>query len=139
MFLPMNFYFAYKKKSAVINDNRINPRVPISISATIMLSDKSSLEVHTDNLSMGGVQIIATQSDFQSIVNSQGSVSLDKQSEIDTNFSLPRKKGAPLTIKAHCRVIHIRRVSQNQYYVGLKFLKMPQASAVAIQNYIRNN
>ena len=81
----------------------------------------------------------ATQLEFQEILNHRNSIKLDEPVEVDVQFKLTGIDGLPIVISSHCRAIYVRRISQNKYYVGFKFLKISKRFETAIEVFIQNN
>jgi len=127
------------KKVTVTNDNRINPRVPLSVPVNITLPDKHEVQIQSENISLTGLMIVATQVEFEALLHRRSSEGINVQPELHAQFVMSRKTAKDVTVKAECRAIHVRRVSQNKYYVGLKFLQLNQAAASAIQQHVQSN
>jgi len=83
--------------------------------------------------------LVATQQEFEALLHRKNPDGINVQPELHATFTMARQDSKDLIVDAHCRAIHVRRVSQNQYYVGLKFLQLNQAAASAIQQHIQNN
>jgi c-di-GMP-binding flagellar brake protein YcgR len=124
----------------VINDNRINPRAPIDLVVTVTLPDDKAIEVHSDNISLSGMMVVATHEQFQAILHRKTTLHNNAKSEPELNVSFTlTKHNKPLPIRTHCRAIHVRRISQDKFFIGLKFLQLSQAAAVTIQQYVTSN
>lgn len=125
----------------MINDNRINPRVPIDLTVTITLPDNGDIEVHSENISLSGLMIVASHDEFQAILHRKIAEHATAQTEpeLKVSFTMTRSDSKPIPIKTSCRAIHVRRISQDKYFIGLKFLKLSQSAAAAIQHHINNN
>lgn len=121
------------------NDNRINPRVALSVPVSVTLPDKREIEIQSENISLTGIMIAATQQEFETILHRKNPRGINVQPELLARFRMPRKSTTDLTVNTQCRAIHVRRISQNKYYIGLKFLQLNQAAASAIQYHIENN
>lgn len=83
--------------------------------------------------------LAASQEKFEALLHRKTPESINVQPELHTTFTLARSDGKELVVNAQCRAIHVRRVSQDNYFVGLKFLQLNQAAASAIQQHIQNN
>ena len=85
--------------------------------------------------------IVVNHEEFQAILHRKTSEHVVKQTEPELNisFSMKRSDSKPISIKTSCRAIHVRRISQDKYFIGLKFLKLSQSAAAAIQNHINKN
>lgn len=103
------------------------------------MSGGGKLEVWLANISMNGVMIEATQSDFQTILANNKELHLNKPVEVDLKFKLPGDKAEPAAVNVRCRAIYVRRQSQNKYFIGFKFLKIAQRNMLAVKEYIDTN
>jgi len=122
-----------------INDSRINPRVPLVVSVKIDLPDDRTVQIQSENISLSGIMLVANQQEFEALLHRKNPDGINVQPELHATFTMARQDGKDLSVDAHCRAIHVRRVSQHRYYVGLKFLQLNQAAASAIQQHIQNN
>lgn len=123
----------------MINDSRINPRVPLCTSVKIDLPNDSSVQIQSENISLSGLMLIATQDEFEAMLYRKNTEGKNLQPELHATFTLPRKDGKNIAVDSRCRAIHVRRASQDKYYIGLKFLQLNQAAASVIQLHIQNN
>lgn len=123
----------------MINDSRINPRVPLSTSIKIDLPDNRSIQIQSENVSLSGLMLVATQEEFEALLYRKNPDGVNVQPELHATFTLPRYDSKDLIVDTRCRAIHVRRESQNKYYVGVKFLQLNQAAVAAIQQHVKNN
>ena len=123
----------------MINDNRINPRVPIDMAVAITLPNNGDIEVHSENISLSGIMIVANHDEFQANLHRKIAEHSTTEPELKVSFTMPRSDNKPVPIKTSCRAIHVRRISQDKYFIGLKFLKLSQSAAAAIQHHVNNN
>jgi len=121
------------------NNGRINPRVPLVLPVKIYLPDERTIQIQSENISLSGIMLVANQQEFEALLHRKNPDGINVQPDLHTTFTMARQDNKDLIVDAHCRAIHVRRVSQNQYYVGLKFLQLNQAAASAIQQHIQNN
>ena len=122
-----------------VNDSRINPRVPLEIEVNVKFADRREVQLQSENISMTGIMIAATQQEYEMLSHLKNPEAIKIQPELLASFSMPRKATENLAVNAQCRAIHIRRMSQNKYLIGLKFLQLNQTAASAIQHYIDKN
>ncbi|EGG99786.1 hypothetical protein imdm_685 [gamma proteobacterium IMCC2047] len=123
----------------MINDSRINPRVPLSVSIKVDLPDGRTIQLQSQNISLSGLMLVADQKQFEALLHRKNSSGVNIQPELHATFNLPRSKHKDLLVDTRCRAIHVRRESQNKYYVGVKFLQLNQAAVSAIQQHVTNN
>ncbi len=122
-----------------VNDSRINPRVPLEIEVNVKFADRREVQLQSENISLTGIMIAATQQVYDMLSHRKNPEAINTQPELLVSFSMPRKATENLAVNAQCRAIHIRRMSQNKYLIGLKFLQLNQTAASAIQHYIDKN
>ena len=121
------------------NDNRINPRVPLNLLVKITLPEQREIQIQTENISLTGIMIIATQEEFEAILHRKTPEAIVAQPELQVSFTVPRSDAKDLQVSAQRRAIHVRRISQNKYFIGLKFLQLNQSATSAIQHHIHDN
>jgi len=105
----------------------------------ITLPDKREIQIPSENISLTGIMLVATQQEFEAILHRKNPAGINVQPELHARFTMPRKGAKDLTVNAECRAIHVRRMSQDKYFIGLKFLQLNQAAASAIQHHIQSN
>lgn len=119
------------------NENRIHPRVLAGFETEVTLADGQRLSVTTANISLTGVMIDVNQRDFETILKKR--INLEVPVEVDLKFKLPDQNETILLVTSHCRTVYVRRISQNQYFIGFKFLKINHRFERAIQEFIRHH
>lgn len=125
----------------MVNDNRFNPRVHADFLASILLTEQQGIEVSIANISISGIMIDATQREFRSILGERHtnfSAHQTETREMDVKFSLPGDsgRGCGADIEVRCRAVYVRRISQDSYHIGLKFLTLDTASRSKIIRYV---
>ena len=80
-----------------------------------------------------------TQAEFEALLYRKNPAAVNVQPELHATFKVARKDGKDLTVDTRCRAIHVRRVSQDKYYIGVKFLQVNQAAVSAIQQHVKDN
>ncbi len=119
------------------NENRIHPRVLAGFETEVILADGQRISVTTANISLAGVMIDVNQKDFERILKKR--IILDVPVEVDVEFKLPEANDTTLLVNSHCRTVYVRRISQDQYYIGFKFLKINHRFEKAIQDFIQHH
>lgn len=122
---------------ALNNENRIHRRVQAGFETEVILPNGNCLHVTTSNLSLNGVMINATHQDFEMMLGTKKN--LDLSVEVDLKFKLSNKNADPILVSCHCRTVYIRRVAQDRYVMGFKFLKINQGFESAIQKFIHDH
>lgn len=121
------------------SDNRINPRVPFGIQVKVIFPDRREIQIHSENISLSGIMVVAAKPEFEALLNRKNTQDFYLQPEVQVSFNIASKSASNLTVNVTCRAIHIRRISQNRYLIGLKFLQLNQMAASAIQYHIESN
>lgn len=83
--------------------------------------------------------LTTTQEEFETLLYRKNTTAVNVQPELHATFILPRNNAKDLKVDTRCRAIHVRRVSQNKYYIGVKFLKLNQSAVSAIQQHVQSN
>jgi len=93
------------------------------------------LAVTTINLSLTGMMVKATEADFKAIITHQHQLALRQPVEADIRLELMHKDQSHI-IDSLCRAIYVRRISQNKYHIGFKFLNISPSNEEIINTYI---
>ena len=124
----------------MVANNRIHPRVKIQLTATLESDDHEVLELVTENVSMSGAMLDVSREDFLSILgNSDPQFAPNRPATRENilTLSLPAPgKGRKPAFVSHCRAIHVRRISQNRYLIGLKFTQIKNDGATQLKAFI---
>lgn len=123
----------------VINDHRIHPRAPLLTPVTAVLGDALRIELLAENISVSGIMLSATQEQFNRLLNRDNPPGINIQPELHIYFTIDTHNSAKVNVEAFCRAIYVRRLSQNKYYVGLKYLQLSDTAATAIQQYVQTH
>ncbi len=109
-------------------------RKEVDIPAELILSSGTRLEVRVRDVSGGGVQIQCDAFDSEAIaphgncLNSSG-----RPIKLDLQFAPTGKE-----LKLHCRVIFVRRISHDEFRIGLRYDNGLQPDLVELEQLIRN-
>ncbi len=100
-------------------DNRVHPRVMIDLAAQIgmygvPLEEQPVLATIT-NISMGGITVQGEQALVRSLRLDQ--TESQRSSEFMVGFRLDGEN-----MQCHCRLVHVRRLSQDHYEWGMRFV-----------------
>lgn len=118
----------------MLNDRRKEPRYMSTLDIDIVLEDGTILPVQTQDISLHGLQFkcdgsIADEIDPRGIQNH----SLDQlKFKVVAKFPTREKQ----KFYASCRVITARRLSQEEYLLGLEFFDFEKNSEKVLQSYI---
>ena len=125
----------------MLNDNRINPRVKANFAADVLLAEQQQIEVPAANISLTGIMLDATQADFRAILGERHANFSPHQTEpreMDVKFCLPGGPGLGRMAKidVRCRAIYVRRISQNCFHIGLKFIGLDAGAESKIAKFV---
>lgn len=119
-------------------EHRLDPRVPAHFPVTVTLANNIQLTLAMDNISTSGVMLHASQQDFQTILANNKGLQLQEPVEAVLSFELPGKRSPSIQLKLPCRAIYVRRQSQNKYFMGFKYIRLPARAQSVIRNYVNH-
>ena len=100
-------------------DSRVHPRVAMDLAAQIVMYgvpiEEQPALARITNISLGGITVQGEQTLVRSLRLDQPES--QRSSEFMVGFRLDGEN-----MKCHCRLVHIRRLSQNQYEWGMRFV-----------------
>lgn len=109
-------------------------RKSVDLPAELILSSGTRLEVRVRDVSGGGVQIQCDAFDSEAIA--PGGNCLDQSGrpiELLLLFAPSEKE-----LNLSCRVIFVRRVSHDEYRIGLRYADMLQSDLVELEKLIQS-
>jgi len=77
----------------------------------------------------------ASEADFKAIITHQHQLALRQPVEADVKLELMHKDQSHI-IDSLCRAIYVRRISQNEYHIGFKFLNLSPSNEKIINTYV---
>jgi c-di-GMP-binding flagellar brake protein YcgR len=105
-------------------ERRQNPRRFLSGAAHLFLPNKPPLEVHTLDISSGGVGIVSP-------------VALPFEQRAELRFTLTRETSGLDLLRTPTRVAYcVLSGRQHGFLVGLQFFRLPEPAAAAIARYM---
>ncbi len=105
-------------------ENRIHQRRPLRAVATIMLPGNQEIEVHTLDLSRGGMAIVANANPRQG-------------TEFGIRVTLPLRQRGSGTLEARVRVVHsILARDEGGFKVGLQFIGIDANGQSVIDEFL---
>ena len=125
----------------MLNDSRINPRVKANFAADILLAEQQPIEVPVANISLTGIMLDATQVEFRALLGERHTIFSPHQTEpreMDLKFCLPGGPGLGrmAMIDVRCRAVYVRRISQNCFHIGLKFIQLDAGAEAKIAKFV---
>ncbi|NOQ65387.1 MAG: hypothetical protein GQ582_12825 [Methyloprofundus sp.] len=102
-----------------------SPRVAKALNIDIKNIKNEYLHTQTVNVSIGGFAIQCSMQERNQLTPEGDFVVQGKPVEVDVNIQLPSpKKGKVEAMKAKCRIIYSRRISQDKCQLGLCFIEL---------------
>ncbi len=100
-------------------ENRVHPRVTIDLTAQIGMYgvplEEQPVLAKITNISLGGITVQGEQALVRSLRLDRPES--QRSSEFMVSFSLDGEH-----VQCHCRLVHVRRLSQHQYEWGMRFV-----------------
>lgn len=97
---------------------RVHPRVGVDLPAELEPFIGDSLDVRLINLSVGGALIEGSEQLEQLL---DASRKLESGTPVEVNLHFGLDEGP---VHCHCRLIHMRRLAQSRYQLGMKILSL---------------
>lgn len=115
---------------------RDHPRVGVEVPVELMLGDSGTIHVMAVNMSRAGLQVACDKVTVTSVFP-QGKRTLPHAPpDIDVVLRLPGVEGGSESIEARCHAVFARRVSENEYRVGLQFVHIGGDQYERLELYI---
>jgi hypothetical protein len=109
---------------------RLNPRVSVDMPAELEPFRGECLDVRLINLSLSGV-LVEGNGELEQLLHRSRGLAAGMPLELNLHFGLEQ---AP--IHCHCRLIHSRRLAQDQFQMGMKILSIADSSQAELSRYI---
>lgn len=111
-----------KMKPAAAKQNlRNQQRVDVSAEITVEKTDGCCLTCKVSNLSRSGVMISCDQNIVQQLIPGLRAPAPGHWIEVKTRFTVPVLPTQPVTVLADGNIVHMRRISRNEFQVGIQF------------------
>jgi len=112
---------------------RSGPRVAVGFDATVVNGAGVAHAATVTNLSLGGVMLSGDRALKQHLCDYPGRDPSRESIEADLECRLPRE---PTPFACRCRLIYIRRQSQQAFDFGLRFLDIDDVQALRLGRFI---
>lgn len=110
-------------------ERRFHPRYKIDFALTIYFSGlELELFAHAVNISLSGLQIEVNKSTVDEIINN---------TQYPAEFNISINETALTLTQVKVRLIVNRRISQQQFQLGLKFNSLDQEQTLSLENFIK--
>ena len=114
-------------------DNRIHPRISLTIPIRLVAPDNNSLTATSHNISLGGIVLETDSTVHKELIATNSS---DNMTQYKLAFTLPHQNKS---LQLNTRVVYVRRLSQNLFHIGLRFVEPNEQSRKLIENYVKSH
>jgi len=105
-------------------ERRFHPRKVIQTMVTLTI-EAVTFELEAMNISLSGLQVESTESQIEQLT----------PHPIEGTIVMMTNKG--FSVEVGCRIIMKRRLNQQQYILGLKFIELTSQQQCQLEEYIR--
>jgi len=116
-----------------VNDLRLSPRVPARLDASLTNGAGDALTATISNLSHGGVMVSGGPSLKQHVCDFAERDPLRDSVEVQLHCRFPDD---PQPFASRCRLIYIRRQSQQAFEFGFRFVDLSRTHAGLLRRFI---
>jgi hypothetical protein len=115
---------------------RDHPRIKQSLQVEIIASQEKTLFATTCDVSKRGVQLLCDSITVQDIFDGPAIALPIKPPVVILKLTLKTPGQEALHIEAECKAVFSRRISEQEYRVGLSIHSLPRASRIALDAYV---
>ena len=124
-------------KSVVAKPNlRNQQRVDVATEVTVEKTDGSSLVCQVSNISRTGLMLLCGQDEVRQLIPGQQTPAPGTWIDVKTSFSVPVVAGQPVAIVAHGHIVHMRRISRDEFQIGIQFAEFDGNGFDYVDNYV---
>jgi hypothetical protein len=124
-------------KNFVVKANlRNQQRVDVATEVDIEKPDGSSLVCPVSNISRTGLMISCGQEEVRTLIPGQQTPAPGTWIEVTASFSVPAIVGQPVSVVAHGHIVHMRRISRNEFQIGVQFAEFDGNGFEYVDNYV---
>lgn len=124
-------------KNLVVKANlRNQQRVDVATEVNIEKPDGSSLLCSVSNISRTGLMISCGQEEVRALIPGQQTPAPGTWLEVTASFSVPVVASQPVSVVAHGHLVHMRRISRNEFQIGVQFAEFDGNGFEYVDNYV---
>jgi len=124
------------KNLAIKPNLRNQQRVDVATEVRIEKPDGSSLVCSVSNISRTGLMISCGQEEVQVLIPAQQTPAPGAWIEVKALFSVPVVASQPVSIVVDGHIVHMRRLSRNEFQVGVQFAEFDGNGFEYVNNYV---
>ncbi len=124
-------------KNLVVKPNlRNQQRVDVATEVRIEKPDGSSLVCPMSNISRTGLMILCGRDEVQTLVPGQKTPAPGTWIEVTASFAVPVVASQPVSVVAHGHIVYMRRISRNEFQIGIQFAEFEDNGFEYVDNYV---
>jgi len=124
-------------KSVVAKPNlRNQQRVDVATEVTVEKTDGSTLVCSVSNISRTGLMISCGQNQVRELVPDQKTPAPGAWLEVKASFSVPVVDSQPVMVIGHGHIVHMRRISRNEFQIGIQFFEFDDNGFEHVDQYV---
>jgi len=100
---------------------RHQQRIETQLDVIVSLPSGKAVQCRATNLSRTGMMISCDNETLKQLVPGQKSLAAGQWIDVTAKFSVPVVAAQNVTISADCHLIHMRRVSRDEFHIGIQF------------------
>jgi hypothetical protein len=125
-------------KNVVAKPNlRNQQRVDVATEVTVEKPDGSSLVCSVSNISRTGLMILCGRDEVRALIPGRQTPAPGTWIEVKASFSVTVVASQPVSVTAHGHIVHMRRISRNQYQIGIQFAEFDDNGFAQVDQYVR--
>ncbi|TGN40025.1 PilZ domain-containing protein [Marinobacter confluentis] len=124
-------------KNLVVKSNlRNQQRVDVATEARIEKPDGSSLVCSVSNISRTGLMISCGQEQVRELIPGQQTPAPGTWIDVKATFPVPVVAGQPVSVVANGHIVYMRRISRNEFQIGVQFAEFDGNGFEYVDNYV---
>lgn len=100
---------------------RNQQRVEVTIDVTVDCGKGSCMHCRASNLSRAGLMLSCDQQTVRQLIPNMLPPAPGNWIEVKTHFPVPVLPAQPVTVFAEGNIVHLRRISRDEFQVGIQF------------------
>jgi PilZ domain len=118
---------------------RYHLRIPADLTAHITTANGRLIVTPIINISRAGMMISCRRTDLHNLIPKGVSPAPKQCVEISVDFSLPLQQQGLIALSLAMKLAHARRLSMDEFRVGLEFSQLGVPQKLVLEQYISEN
>ena len=115
---------------------RNQQRVDVATEARIEKPDGSYLDCAVSNISRTGIMIVCGQDEVKELIPGQQTPAPGNWIEVKATFTVPVVAQQPVSIIASGHIVHMRRISRDEFQIGIQFAEFEGNGYEYVDGYV---